>query len=61
MSNRDVGKDILDRLHVSRESGERLEIYASLLLQWQTHINLIGASTRDDIWTRHVADSCARS
>jgi 16S rRNA (guanine527-N7)-methyltransferase len=57
VSNRDVGKDILDRLHVSRESGERLEIYASLLLQWQTHINLIGASTRDDIWTRHIADA----
>jgi 16S rRNA (guanine527-N7)-methyltransferase len=57
VSNRDVGKDILDRLHVSRESGERLEIYASLLLQWQTHINLIGASTRADIWTRHIADA----
>ncbi len=57
MSNRDVGKDILDRLHVSRESGARLETYARLLLQWQARINLIGASTRDDIWTRHIADA----
>jgi 16S rRNA (guanine527-N7)-methyltransferase len=57
VSNRDVGKDILDQLHVSRESGERLETYASLLLQWQKRINLIGASTRDDIWTRHIADA----
>jgi len=57
VNKRDVGKDVLERLHVSRESGERLEIYASLLLQWQAHINLIGPSTRDDIWTRHIADA----
>jgi 16S rRNA (guanine527-N7)-methyltransferase len=53
----DVHKDVLERLHVSRESGERLEAYVSLLLQWQARINLIGASTRDDIWTRHIADA----
>jgi 16S rRNA (guanine527-N7)-methyltransferase len=57
VSRRDVGKDVLERLHVSRESGERLETYASLLLQWQARINLIGPSTRDDIWTRHIADA----
>ena len=57
MSKRDVRKDVLERLHVSRESGERLETYASLLLQWQARINLIGSSTREDIWTRHIADA----
>jgi 16S rRNA (guanine527-N7)-methyltransferase len=57
VSKRDVGKDVLELLHVSRESGERLETYASLLLQWQARINLIGPSTRDDIWTRHIADA----
>jgi 16S rRNA (guanine527-N7)-methyltransferase len=57
VSDRGVKKDILERLHVSRESGERLETYVSLLLQWQTRINLIGPSTRDDIWTRHIADA----
>ena len=57
MNKRDVGKDVLERLHVSRESGERLETYASLLLQWQARINLIGPSTRDAIWTRHIADA----
>jgi 16S rRNA (guanine527-N7)-methyltransferase len=57
VNKRDAGKDVLERLHVSRESGERLETYASLLLQWQARINLIGPSTRDDIWTRHIADA----
>jgi 16S rRNA (guanine527-N7)-methyltransferase len=52
------GKEaILERFNVSRESGERLETYVSLLLAWQARINLIGPSTRDDIWTRHIADA----
>jgi 16S rRNA (guanine527-N7)-methyltransferase len=57
VSKGDAGKDVVERLHVSRESGERLETYASLLLQWQARINLVGSSTRDDIWTRHIADA----
>lgn len=55
--SRDVSKDVLERLHVSRESGERLETYVRLLEQWQARINLIGPATRDDIWTRHIADA----
>lgn len=53
----DVSQDVLARLNVSRESGERLETYVSLLLQWQARINLIGPSTRETIWTRHIADA----
>lgn len=48
---------ILDRFGVSRESGERLDLYVSLLITWQARINLIGPSTRDDVWTRHIADA----
>jgi len=48
---------ILDRFGVSRESAERLDLYVSLLLAWQARINLIGPSTSDDIWTRHVGDA----
>jgi len=52
------GKEaILERFGVSRESGERLETYVGLLLTWQARINLIGPSTRDDIWMRHIADA----
>jgi 16S rRNA (guanine527-N7)-methyltransferase len=28
-----------------------------LLKQWQKRINLIGPATRDDIWSRHIADA----
>ncbi|MGJ0396942.1 MAG: 16S rRNA (guanine(527)-N(7))-methyltransferase RsmG [Methylocystis sp.] len=34
-----------------------LEIYASLLRQWQAKINLVSSATLDDIWLRHFADS----
>ncbi len=48
-----VGK----QFNVSRESLLRLVAYVDLLMTWQTRINLIGSSTVDDIWTRHIADS----
>jgi 16S rRNA (guanine527-N7)-methyltransferase len=57
VSSRGDKTDILEQFHVSRESRSRLENYVNLLLQWQSRINLIGPSTRDDIWTRHIADA----
>lgn len=42
---------------VSRETVERLEAYAGLLLKWQKTINLVAPSTLGDIWNRHFADS----
>lgn len=58
MSEARAGRQaVLDRFSVSRESGERLDLYVSLLLTWQARINLIGPSTSEDIWTRHVADA----
>ena len=57
MSSRRDKTDIFEQFHVSRESRSRLENYVNLLLQWQSRINLIGPSTRDDIWTRHIADA----
>lgn len=35
----------------------RLEAYATLLRQWQRGVNLVAASTLDDVWHRHFADS----
>ncbi|MBY0612862.1 MAG: 16S rRNA (guanine(527)-N(7))-methyltransferase RsmG [Beijerinckiaceae bacterium] len=46
----------IDR-HVSRETSERLEIYATLLVKWQARINLIAETTATSIWRRHFADS----
>lgn len=42
---------------VSRETRERLEIYATLLRKWQARINLVAPSTLDDVWRRHMLDS----
>ena len=43
--------------NVSRETLEDLKSYAALLVKWQARINLIGPTTVDDLWTRHIADS----
>jgi len=43
--------------HVSRETLERLEIYAALLTKWQRTINLISPATVPMIWARHMLDS----
>lgn len=42
---------------VSRETVERLEAYAALLLRWSVRINLVGRNTFDDLWRRHFLDS----
>ncbi len=44
-------------LAVSRETEDRLDAFVSLLQKWNRRINLIGRSTADDIWSRHVSDS----
>lgn len=44
---------------VSRETLRRLEAWLELLRRWQTRINLVGASTLDDPWRRHILD-CAQ-
>jgi len=42
---------------VSRETLARLELYASLLGEWNRRINLVGRSTLGDLWRRHMLDS----
>lgn len=42
---------------VSRETEARLDRFVELLLDWQRHTNLIGASSEAILWTRHIADS----
>ena len=45
------------RTNVSRETLERLDVYEKLLRQWTTKLNLVAASTMDDLWVRHFLDS----
>jgi 16S rRNA (guanine527-N7)-methyltransferase len=42
---------------VSRETLDRLDVYAALLRKWQPAINLVGPRTLDDLWRRHMLDS----
>ncbi len=43
--------------NVSRETFEKLELYKSLLLEWQKRFNLVGGKTVENVWERHFEDS----
>ncbi|MGR3563328.1 MAG: 16S rRNA (guanine(527)-N(7))-methyltransferase RsmG [Heliomarina sp.] len=47
----------MTELNVSRETLERLEIYATLLRKWNQKINLVSPRSLNDLWTRHIVDS----
>ena len=42
---------------VPRETFERLQCYASLLIEENEHQNLVGRSTIEELWQRHIVDS----
>jgi 16S rRNA (guanine527-N7)-methyltransferase len=56
-ADRQSPEHIAEAFDVSRESLQQLRLYVDLLLHWQKRINLIGPSTTEDIWTRHIVDS----
>ena len=49
--------DFQSRADVSRETLDKLQVYAELLLKWQASINLVGLGTVPEIWHRHFYDS----
>ena len=42
---------------VSRETSERLEIFAATLQKWNPKINLVSKRSLDNLWSRHILDS----
>jgi 16S rRNA (guanine527-N7)-methyltransferase len=48
---------VLNGKAVSRETAERLELFAALFTKWAKAINLVAPSTFNDLWHRHIADS----
>ena len=44
----------LTRLNVSRETTLKFDQYVRVLFRWNEAINLIGSSTVEDVWQRHV-------
>lgn len=57
MAPRLDARDEIAALGVSRETLERLELYAALLRKWTRAINLVGPDTLPDLWRRHFLDS----
>ena len=53
----DGREQFLSAINVSRETLERLDIYAELLSRWTKKINLISGSTLASLWSRHFLDS----
>ena len=47
----------LQALNVSRETADRLDVYADLLFKWTARINLVSPATLSALWTRHFLDS----
>ena len=47
----DIGRE------VSRETRERLSVFADLFQKWAKSINLVAPSTMAELWRRHIADS----
>ncbi|TDR87118.1 16S rRNA (guanine(527)-N(7))-methyltransferase RsmG [Enterovirga rhinocerotis] len=42
---------------VSRETRDRLSIFADELTRWQRALNLVSPASLPDLWTRHIDDS----
>ena len=42
---------------VSRETSDQLDALVNTLVRWQKAINLVGKTTIEGVWTRHVLDS----
>ncbi len=50
-------EEVLQQLHVSRETEERLDSFLALLGKWTTTINLVSRATLSSAWLRHILDS----
>jgi 16S rRNA (guanine527-N7)-methyltransferase len=48
---------VVDALNVSRETMDRLHIYANLVERWNPKINLVSRQSLNDLWDRHILDS----
>ena len=57
MKNIQKNIELFDGFYVSRETFSKLKRYSKLILEYNQKFNLIGKSTEDDIWQRHIIDS----
>ncbi len=58
MSNQENDQNVLfNELDVSTEAFDDLKVLVNLLIKWNKAINLVGKSTIEEVWQRHVIDS----
>ena len=50
-------EDFVRDYDVSRETCDRLELFAELLKHWNRRVNLVSKDSLNDVWRRHMADS----
>lgn len=50
-------KGFESRLNVSRETFDKIRLYAELLERWQKSVNLVSPATLPEMWERHFLDS----
>lgn len=48
---------VLEKLNCSETAVRKLDMYVSLLNEWQQKMNLVSDSTLPVVWSRHVLDS----
>ena len=53
----DEGPEMLADLDVSRETIDRLNVFADLLIKWNARINLVSRNSLSELWSRHIIDS----
>jgi 16S rRNA (guanine527-N7)-methyltransferase len=51
------GRAFASQTGVSRETLDRLQIYADALVRWNRAINLVAPGSLKDLWRRHILDS----
>jgi 16S rRNA (guanine527-N7)-methyltransferase len=52
-----TAEQFAENVDVSRETLDKLQCYADLLVKWQKSINLVSGGTLNDLWRRHFWDS----
>jgi len=57
MNKEQVCKKLKELTDFSEESQDDLEKFINFLIEYNQKINLVGKSTIDDIWFRHILDS----
>lgn len=52
-----ISESQLKQLNVSRETLERLQVFADVIGKWNPKINLVSKASMENLWTRHIIDS----